>query len=556
MNNHARRILIESLPFDNRYNPNAPWEGSQGWPCRWIGLPEARPPFVAAYRLGFRLEEATGLRVHVSADERYELFLDGERIGRGPERGDRLHWFFETYGLELEAGVHMLVARVWALGAMAPLAQMSARPGFLLCPEDEGQLDRLATGRAGWQAKLMNGYSFTPPLAGFGVGYKVQIDGKAFPWGFEKGAGQDWGPVLNLEPGYNAATRSDCRPEEHLLVPASLPPMLEQARQIGRVRNISAPALAATHSIPVRAADHLAEEEPAWSALLAGSGAVTIPANTRRRVIVDLEDYYCAYSECVLSGGAGSRVRIHWQESLYQERVHWDKGQRGEVEGKYFSTVDWDQDGIGDTFLPEGGEKRRYENLWWIAGRYVELLVETDNQPLVIESLTFRETRYPYEAESRFEASDPRLERAAPLMLRALQMCSHETFMDCPFYEQLMYVGDARLEVLVTYLTSPDDRLARKALRMFDYSRLDSGLTQSRYPSRERQIIPPFSLWWVGMVYDHLMWRGDPDFVRSLMPGVRGVLEAFSGLRDQAGLVHSPAGWNFMDWVPAWPAGT
>ena len=84
MNNHARRILIESLPFDNRYDPNAPWEGSQGWPCRWIGLPEARPPFVAAYRLGFRLEEATGLRVHVSADERYELFLDGERIGRGP----------------------------------------------------------------------------------------------------------------------------------------------------------------------------------------------------------------------------------------------------------------------------------------------------------------------------------------------------------------------------------------------------------------------------------------------------------------------------------------
>jgi len=74
--------------------------------------------------------------IHVSADERYELFLDGERVGRGPERGDPSHWYYETYQLDLKAGAHVLAARVWSLGPQAPLAQMSVRPGFLLCTED------------------------------------------------------------------------------------------------------------------------------------------------------------------------------------------------------------------------------------------------------------------------------------------------------------------------------------------------------------------------------------------------------------------------------------
>ena len=30
-------------------------------------------------------------------------------------------------------------------------------------------------------------------------------------------------------------------------------------------------------------------------------------------------------------------------------------------------------------------------------------------------------------------------------------MCAHETYMDCPYYEQLQYGGDTRLEILATY---------------------------------------------------------------------------------------------------------
>jgi hypothetical protein len=97
-----------------------------------------------------------------------------------------------------------------------------------------------------------------------------------------------------------------------------------------------------------------------------------------------------------------------------------------------------------------------------------------------------------------------------------------------------------------------DARLPRKALQMFDMSRLPTGLTQSRYPSRSRQIIPTFSLWYVAMLHDNLMWRDDLDFVRELAPGARGVLDAFRAFQNSDGLVQAPQGWNFVDWVPEW----
>ncbi|MBN1372678.1 MAG: hypothetical protein JW987_12125 [Anaerolineaceae bacterium] len=547
--------MSSNLPFPH-YPPKHNWYNRGTWPAHWVICHGAeQPPAVAAYRLRFTLTAATRIALYVTADERYELFCDGVRLGRGPERGDPRHWFYETYTLDLSGGEHLLTARVWALGDLAPVAQMSVHPGFLLCPAEERFWDLLATGRAPWEAKLLSGFSFTPPMSAIFVGHKQVLDGTQYGWGFERGEGPGWQSARVLALGATAGANNELPADSHFLLPAALPPRLDEPRWLGTVRNISAPALSETHSIPVRAADHLAEEEPAWAGLLHGANEVTLPPNTRRRVIIDLEDYYCLYPEWVVSGGQGGSLRLQFQESLFANPATWDKGHRGEVEGKFFTMIWRNTDGLGDSFKLNGGEQRRLDTLWWNAGRYVEVLLETSNQPLTIHSVLWHETRYPLEAQSAFQADDQRLDKVFKLGVRALQMCAHETYMDCPFYEQMLYAGDGRLECLVTYALTEDDRLPRKVLQLFDWSRLPEGLTQSRYPSRIRQMIPPFSLWWVAMVSDYLLWRGDPAFVRSLLPGVRAVLDAFTHLREADGLVRSPEGWNYVDWVPAWDSG-
>src|SRR5512136_160955 len=91
----------------------------------WITARQPQPlPEVTAYRLRFDLPQAATIRMHVSADERYIFYVDGQRVGRGPERGSDRAWFYGTYDLDLKAGPHTLAALVWRLGEIGPLAQV------------------------------------------------------------------------------------------------------------------------------------------------------------------------------------------------------------------------------------------------------------------------------------------------------------------------------------------------------------------------------------------------------------------------------------------------
>lgn len=564
-----QRILIESQPF-NAARPGL-WFHRGLWPAKWIQHPHlGEIPYLIAYKLPFHLEEETSVRLHVTADERYELFLDGELVGRGPERGDGENWFFESYEGSIAAGDHVFVARVLSLGDKAAFAQMSIRHGFLLCPEEEALQPLLATGQAHWLAKKVEGIEWQSPTCAWGTGWNEVIHGEQYNWGHERGEGDDW---LAVKAGVHGA-RVHSQQEvisHHRLRPAMLPPMLDAPIPKGpKVKYVSEFASRPVAAVPIHATDSSEDGVKNFQMLVDDHAVVEVGPNSKYRVLVDLGNYYCARPELTVSDGRGARVDIVWAEGLYEDIDHWSKGNRDEIEGKHFTaTFHQAADGPGDTFYASGHhEPQKFRPIWWQAGRYVEILVETGHRPLKLQSLRFRETRYPLEMEGQFRASDPAVNEIIPIMVRGMQMCSHETYMDCPFYEQLMYVGDTRLEVLTTYVMTADERLPRKALRLFDWSRLQSGMTQSRYPSWARQIIPPFSLWWVAMCHDYGLWRGEPEFAKSLLPGVRSVCDHFAGLINEDGLMRAPDGWNFTDWVSTatnpenkedrhykWPAG-
>lgn len=520
----------------------------------WITPAEPfTPPSVFAFRLKFRLKSAKRVRFHVTADERYSLFFDGRRIGRGPERGDARNWFYHTHELRLAAGEHVFVAQVWALGAQAPLAQISVRPGFLLIAEGAFK-SVLSTGVAPWEAMRLGGFRFKNNGGRleefYCVGDDLEFDGGSFPWGVEQGHGTGWKHAVTsekltpaLDPwGHPGSGR-------HVLRPGLLPLMLDRPVRVGEVRHAEKVGSLSELKKPVRAERRDAAAAQAWGKLLLGSHPIRLAAGTRWRVLVDLQNYYCAYPQITVSGGKGSRITLRWAESLYEDLAKHLKGNRGQIEGKYFN-------GIGDVFLVDGGKRRLLQTLWWRAGRYLQFEIEVGASPLVIEDFHYLETRYPLEAESRFECDEPRMTSSNRIALRTLQMCAHETYMDCPYYEQLMYIGDARLEILTQYAVSRDDRLPRKALEMFDLSRDVTGFTASRHPVRDRQVIPPFSLWWIGCIHDYATWRNDPATVKERLPGARAVIDAWLGCRNRQGLVEMPPGWNYTDWVPGWIRGT
>ena len=545
------RILIDREPFIDvaKFEPGWAWSRWGNWPAWWVDHPE-RPleaPSVAVFRLKFKLEATETLRLHVSADNRYRIFIDGCEFGQGSERGDVQHWFFETYEGNVPAGEHVLSVQTWWLGDKAPFAQMSVRPGFMLAAEGV-LLKQLSTGHAKWETALMPGLEAIQPGVAWGTGWNLRVDGSVYPWGWESGGGElEWKDAQKITEAVSSAWKNEI-PPYWMLTPAVLPPMLDESANPGVLRHLAE----GTTPYPVSTKQHLSDEASAWKNWLSGNASIHIPPKTSRTAIIDLENYHCAYPEMLVSGGKGTHIRLQWAEGLFLKVDGGGKGQRDEIEGKFF------REGVGDEFLPDGGKNRLFTTLWWQAGRYLELTVTTGDVPVTLERLSLRSTRYPLKTEGGFKASDEQFSRFLPIAERAMQMCSHETYMDCPYYEQLMYVGDTRLEVLTTYAMTPDARLPRKALLLFDWSRRNSGFTQSRYPSRVCQIIPPFSLWWVCMVHDYWMWRNDEAFVKDRMPGVRAVTEAFRLLLRPDGLIGAPNGWNFTDWVNeplTWQAG-
>jgi hypothetical protein len=237
-----------------------------------------------------------------------------------------------------------------------------------------------------------------------------------------------------------------------------------------------------------------------------------------------------------------------WAEALFERplsRTSKHKGHRQQWIGKYCR-------GPRDSFRNDGGQKQAYAACWWRSGCLVLVTVRTEAEALVVDALSFRETRYPFESEASFACDRPEVERIVPFCVRGLQMCAHETYMDCPHYEQTLYAGDTRLHNLINYTLSADDRLARRCIELFDWSRRFFGFTNSAYPYDHAQLISTFPLYWVLMVRDYAWWRDDGDFVRQRLAGLRANLDTFAALCRPDGLVCNAPGWAFIDTVPEW----
>ncbi len=499
------------------------------WSASWIAPPQAplREYGVYHFRKSFDLgNRPASFVIHVSADNRYRLFVNGTSVSIGPARGDLMHWRFETVDIApfLVTGRNVLAAVVWNFGEHIPWAQITEGTGFIV--QGDRRPERIVDTGASWRVRVDTAYSPLPPTGlntFIVVGPGDQVRGEAYPWGWEQPDfdDSDWETPRVLGLGTPRGLGTDL---ERLLVPRRIPPLEETPQRLRRL---------------VRAEGLQADDR-----FLQGNAPLTIPPESHAALLVDQSFLTTAYPELRVEGGAGSSVMLTYAEALVDDRGA--KGNRDETAGRRIL-------GQQDRFFPDGGRDRVFRPLWFRTFRYVRLDIETAGQPLRILDFQGRFTAYPFQEQGSFRASDDSLSKIWQVGWRTARLCAGETYFDCPYYEQMQYVGDTRIQALISLYVAGDDRLMRKAIQLFDDSRLPGGLTQSRYPSAIPQIIPPYSLFWVSMVHDFWMHRDDRDFVATFLPGIRGVLDWYeSRVADDAMLGPVPW-WNFVDWAKEWP---
>lgn len=298
----------------------------------------------------------------------------------------------------------------------------------------------------------------------------------------------------------------------------------------------------------------------AWNAMLQGRGKVEIPAHCSVWAELDAGELTTGFLRLRFCGGKGAKINLLTSEGYVLEGCtaqRWFplKGNRTDSKNGFLY-------GFTDTFHPSGYGTDRlpeaYEPFWWRTFRFVRLEINTDSAPLTIVDFDYLETGYPLEVETQVTTSDNSFSDIWDISLRSLKRCMQETYIDCPFYEQLQYIMDTRSQILYTYAVSADDRLARETIEMFSHAARFDGLLNCSYPNTEPNIIPCFSIYYILMLHDHMMYFGDKRFLRKYLGTVDGILEFFHrnlteyGLVGKIGTANIGGYWSFMDWSPAW----
>ena len=502
------------------------------WKAQWIGVPECDLSDFGVYhfRKTINLEQVPAkFIVHVSADNRYKLFVNDSLVALGPCRGDVSNWNYETIDLApfLKKGKNTLASVVWYLEPKdAPVAQVSfGKAGFLM--QGNSQTEAIVNTDKSWKCVRNTAYGkcTSGRVRGYyAAGATELILAEQYPHGWTKADFDDSQWKQATEDG-RAAAKGTMNYSERLLVPRSLPALEMTPERLKSVRKVEGIK---------KAGDFL--KKPT---------ALQIPAHTKAVLLLDQGYETTGYPHLSWTGGKDAKLTLTYAETLFtrNEKGHEAPlGDRNEVENRVIF-------GYEDCVVADGNDFC-FTPLWWRTWRYIQLTVETKEEPLTLKDMYGTFSAYPFKRVSQFAATgDNDLDKMLEVGWRTARLCAHETYMDCPYYEQLQYFGDTRIQTMVTMYNTNDMAMVRQALEMGRMSMVADGLTYSRYPHNVPQMISSYSLSWTGMIYDYWMYRGDEAYVRTLLPQTRSIMSWYEQyLREDGSLDRIPY-WYFCDWA-------
>ena len=432
----------------------------------------------------------------------------------------------------LKAGKNVFAAQVWNEGNFTPVPNATIRTGFLMMGEGEAKV--INTGRT-W--KCIQDPAYKPirqQVAGYyalGAGEEIDFSKTISDWKDADADLSDWKDAKPYDLGLPHDTSMGTGVYSgHLLVPSTLPQVERFEQRLAAVRQVTVNGQRSTvnqSKIPNN-----------WPAQ---PSKVSIPANTKIELLLDQSVLTNGFFKLNFSKGAGAEINIGYAETLYVKRGS-EKGNRNEVEGMSFM-------GRNDKLISNGKDNQQFTSLDWRTFRYVKLTIQTKEETLEINDIGSTFTGYPFKLNASLDTDNQELLQMMEIGWRTARLCTIETYTDCPYYEQLQYLGDTRIQVLVSMFNSGDERLLKNYMRQADLSRNAEGIAMGRAPSELAQYITPYALNYIYTIHDYMRYGKDQAFVLDLIPGAEQILHYFSKYQMADGRLKNLPGWNFSDWV-------
>lgn len=510
-------------------------------------------PCIVYFRKEFEINEIqTAPDLLISANCRYKLYINGNFVQEGPQKGDPETSYKDRakIGTYLKEGSNAVAVEV----LYYPQNPLCRNDSLYYSPWPCLYAEGVLADHTGWKCIVAD---------------EIQLKREPFIpapiCGMERVLGavrfQNW-----KKTGYDDSWWEDAKPYGgyDTYKPVSPFHLAERTIPLMAHENRTFQEVVCVRESSAMTAESLAEQ---WNHMLHGEAYVEIPANTTQIVEITAGEEMCGYPVLQIALGKDAEIEI-----LYSESYGISGPAKETPFGLVFSApqkgdrTDWQNgtlQGTADYYRPAGyGTKEmpeEYVPFLFRTFRFIRIRITTKDQGMSVVSYRYVSTGYPLEVKTHLETSDEMMNRIWDISVRTLKRCMHETYVDCPFYEQLQYTMDSRAEILFTYMLAADDRLARQCMDAFRRTQRSDGILQASAPAVSVNVIPGFSIFYILMVHDHMMYFGDQELVREHFGCIDRILEFFDRHLSEKGLVGRVGGilfehpyWSFIDWCEEW----
>tara|TARA_R100000027_G_scaffold67624_1_gene67289 strand:- start:2675 stop:5026 length:2352 start_codon:yes stop_codon:yes gene_type:complete len=491
----------------------------------------------ALFRKNFELSEIPETApLHITADQSYQLYINGKYVCRGPARGFQANWPFDSIDIAeyLQMGENLIAIRAYTPG-VSNFQYIHQGFAGLLFAASLGQ-QTLVSDKT-WKCRRQTGVRREMVPTSFQLFPQESVDlrEESPDWMLPEFKDSHWNSditalVWNHAPWMHLAERG---------IPMLREEVIEPGKVIGTAKGTNDPVFQVSRNLTeVHFNEGLTHEKTAIE-----TNAIEFESSGDghwRSKLIDFGKTYVGSTLLEIEDANGGEI----------------------VEAHYFETIE--ESTLCPDFDPEAHSRmafsnrltcregdNRYQFYQTFGFRYMILMVRNSERELTIRQ-RLRTTLYPHEISGQFESSDTLLNSIWETCSWTEQVCSLDAYVDTPYREQAQWWGDARVQAWNTFHLSGDTQLFKRGIDQIATQTTEDGVTYGHAPTMAHKcILPDFTLIWMLTLWDYY-WQTE-----SLAPflqhqkTIHNALAYFEEWTDsRTGLLrYDPRYWLFLDWT-------
>lgn len=478
----------------------------------------------------------------ITADQSYQLYVNGKYVCGGPARGFQHHWPFDEVDVRpyLRIGKNVLAVRAYNPGSSNFQYLTQANAGLLVAAR--WGKTKIVSDKS-WLSRRQTGTNRDTVPTSLQLFYQEHIDLRV--------EDPTW-----MDPSFDDSgwdTRIETAPWNAMPWPALEArgiPMLDETishpvRCVGMASGRSANNYLVTRDVArIRHTEGLAHSSCDLSA-----DQIKVEATTRgrfRSYLIDFGHTVVGRVGFQIIGAKGGEIL----DTLHVETIN-----------EQTLTPDYTPDkhsrmAFAHRLICRAGDQS-FTFYHTFGFRYMVLTIRDNTTRLIIKP-HLRSTLYPLVQNGEFRSSDASLNRIWEACAWTQRVCSLDAYVDTPWREQAQWWGDARVQAKNTFFYSGDTRLFRRGIAQIAAQTAPSGLTYGHAPTMAHScILPDFTLIWLVTLGDYYWQTGSLEPFINHQGTVKEALRYFKDSTDaKTGLIgHDKRYWLFLDWTDLFKEG-